>query len=126
MASDTSFNEQVEQFKQKIRNFEDTADENLIEKTALRLEKLNYAPPVIIPLTKFLRLTKDLLLEEIDRILAMPDQEACALAPDNPKECRDLRLQFISVQMFYYKKLMLLRQDDAETWDEIDELYVHD
>lgn len=126
MASDTSFNEQVEQFKQKIRNFEDTADENLIEETALRLEKLNYAPPVIIPLTKFLRLTKDLLLEEIDRILAMPDQEACALAPDNPKECRDLRLQFISVQMFYYKKLMLLRQDDAETWDEIDELYVHD
>ncbi|MEJ2057929.1 MAG: hypothetical protein P8X39_08855 [Desulfofustis sp.] len=126
MADQASFNEQVRQFKQKVRSFEDTADERQIEETAVRLERLNYAPPVIIDLKKFLRLTKDTLLEEIDHILAMPDAEACALAPDNPKECRDLRLQFISVQIFYYEKLMLLRQGDIETWDEIDELYVHD
>lgn len=126
MADQASFHEQVRQFKQKVRDFEDTADEKRIEETAVRLERLNYAPPVIIDLKKFLRLTRESLLEEIDRILAMPDAEACALAPDNPKECRDLRLQFISVQIFYYEKLMLLRQGDIETWDEIDELYVHD
>ncbi len=126
MATDNSFAEQIDQFRQKVGGFEDGADENLIEQTALRLEKLNYAPPVMIPVDRFLRLTRDSLLEEIDRILAMPDQEACALAPDNPAECRDLRLQFISVLIYYFEKLLLLRSGDIETWEEVDELYVHD
>ena len=126
MADQSVFEKQVEQFKQKVRNFEETVDKGQIEETAVRLERLNYAPPVIIDLKRFLRLTRESLLEEIDRILAMPDAEACALAPDNPRECRDLRLQFISVQIYYYEKLMLLRQGDIDTWEEIDELYVHD
>ncbi|MBT8354711.1 MAG: hypothetical protein KJO60_09320 [Desulfofustis sp.] len=126
MTTEPSFSEKVEQLKHKVRSFSDDADAPLIEETAQRLEKLNYAPPVIISIEKFLRLTKDSLLEEIDRILALPDAEACALAPDEPKKCEDLRLQFISVQIFYYEKLLLLRQGDIETWDEIDELYVHD
>jgi len=126
MADQASFQEQVEQFKQRVQNLDDSADETLIEETASRLEGLNYAPPVIIDLKQFLRLNRDSLLQEIDRILSMPDAEACALAPDNPAECRDLRLQFISVQIYYYEKLVLLRQGDIDTWEEIDELYVHD
>ena len=97
MAEELSFDEQVEALKQKVRNFSDQADQSSIEETAVRLEKLNYAPPVIIPQRKFLRLNKESLLQEIDRILAMPDQEACALAPDEPKKCEELRLQFLSV-----------------------------
>lgn len=126
MSEALSFEKQIAAFKQKVGNFDDQADAALIEETAVRLEKLNYAPPVIIPMERFLRLNRDSLLKEIDRILEMPDQEACALAPDNPKKCQDLRLQFISVQIYYYEKLLLLRQGDLETWDEIDELYVHD
>jgi len=126
MTSELSFEQQIEQLKQKVRKFEDEPGAALIEETAQRLEKLNYAPPVIISQGKFLRLTRDSLLEEIDRILELPDEEACALAPDEPEKCQDLRLQFISVQIFYYQKLLLLRQGDVDTWDEIDELYVHD
>ena len=123
MTAKLSFEEQVEQLREKVMDLDDDADMALIEETALRLEKLNYAPPVIISNFKFLRLTRELLQEEIDRILALPDAEACALAPDEPQKCQDLRLQFISVQIFYYEKLLLLRQGDVETWDEIDELY---
>lgn len=126
MTEQLSFTEQVEALKQKVRSFDDQVDQTLIEETAVRLEKLNYAPPVIIPMATFLRLNKNSLLQEIDRILAMPDHEACALAPDEPKKCQELRLQFIAVQIYYYEKLLLLRQGDLETWDEIDELYVHD
>ena len=126
MTAELSFEEQVEQLKQKVRNFKDEHAPALIEETAQRLEKLEYAPPVIIPLDRFLRLTRSSLLEEIDRILAMPDEEACALAPDEPEKCQDMRLQFISVQIFYYEKLLLLREGDIDTWDEIDELYIHD
>lgn len=126
MTTDNSFTEQIDQFRQKVGSFEDKVDEKLIEQTAIRLEKLNYAPPVMIPVDRFLRLTRDSLLQEIERILAMPDQEACALAPDNPAECRDLRLQFISVLIYYFEKLLLLRSGDIESWEEVDELYVHD
>jgi hypothetical protein len=66
------------------------------------------------------------LLVEIDRILAMPDGEACALAPDNTNKCEDLRVQFITVLIYYYKKLLELRKGNPEEWDEVDELYVHD
>lgn len=126
MTAELDFETRVEELKDKVRGFKNDAGSATIEETAERLEKLNYAPPVIIPLGRFLRLTKDSLLEEIDRILALPDQEACALAPDDHRKCQDLRLEFISVQIFYFEKLMLLRRGDAETWDEIDELYVHD
>ena len=126
MTEGLSFDEQVELLKQKVINLDEQSNETLIEETAVRLEKLGYTPPVIIPLKTFLRLDKESLLKEIERILEMPDHEACALAPDEPKKCQDLRLQFISVQIYYFEKLMLLRQGDSETWDEIDEMYVHD
>lgn len=126
MAKEQSFEVQVQKLKEEVETFDDTPNADLIEKTAVRLEKLNYSPPVMLPLSSFLRLTKYTLLEEIERILAMPDQEACALAPNEPKKCEDLRSQFISVEIFYYKLLIRLRQGDPEAWDEVDELYVHD
>ena len=71
-------------------------------------------------------LRQEELLAEIDRILAMPDGEACALASDNTEKCEDIRVQFITVLIFYYKKLLELRRGNPEAWDEVDELYVHD
>jgi len=56
----------------------------------------------------------------------MPDQKTCALAPDEPQKCQDLRLQFISVLIYYYKQLVLLRQGNPDAWNEVDEVYVHD
>jgi len=126
MTEKRAFAEQVESLKQKVRDIDETADAKLIEDTAQRLEKMGFTPPVMIPIAAFLRLNKDTLLQEIEKILAMPDQEACALAPNEPKKCEDLRIEFISVLIFYYEKLILLRGDDQEEWDEIDELYVHD
>ena len=126
MTDKPTFSEKISQFKEEIRNLHDITDPDIIESTAKRLEGLNYSPPVIIPIPVFLRLSKETLLNEVDKILAMPDQEACALAPDDPAKCRDLRIQFIAVQIYYYKILLSLREGDADAWDEIDELYVHD
>jgi hypothetical protein len=126
MSNEQTFSEQIDQLKETVKILPDDTAPDIIEDTARRLEKLNYAPPVIIPQATFLRLTKEALLGEIDNILAMPDQEACALAPDEPEKCQDLRVQFISVQIYYYKILLSLRQGDADAWDEVDELYVHD
>lgn len=126
MATDHSFSQKLEILKEEVRQLEDKAEANVVEETAVRLEGLQYAPPVIIPMEHFLRLTPSILLKEIDKIVDMSPQEVCALSPDDPQKCQDLRLQCIIVQIYYYKKLILLRQGDLEEWDEIDELYVHD
>ncbi len=126
MTIETSFLQQTTELKEKIDKLQDDCDKKVIEQTASRLEGLNYAPPVITPISVFLRMNKHALLDEVDRILALPDQEACALAPDDTRKCEDLRLEYIRVATFYYEKLILLRQGNAEEWDEVDELYVHD
>lgn len=126
MAEKKSFTVQVEELKAQIAKLPDNHSADTIEKTATRLEGLNYAPSVITPNKQFVRLNRQGVLDEVERILQMPEQEACALAPDDPQKCEDLRLQFIKVILFYYEKLLLLRDGNPDEWDEVDELYVHD
>jgi len=126
MTDAKSFTEKVDELKAQIRQLPDDHGAETIEQTAARLEGLNYAPSVITPNDAFLRLDKQGMLNEVDRIVEMPEQEACALAPGDDKKCEDLRLQFMKVILFYYQKLLRLRDGDADEWDEIDELYVHD
>jgi len=126
MTSSKTFSEKIDQLKEEVSRLPDITDRANIEQTAVRLEGLHYAPPLFMPVSDFLRLTTKSLLEEIDKILAMPDQEACQLVSDDSKKCEDLCLQHISVLVYHYKQLVLLRQEDPDTWDEIDEVYVHD
>lgn len=126
MGAKLTFEQQIDELRNQVRELDDTIADEIIEQTAIRLKGLNFSPPVITPLDDFLRMRRGDLLAEIERILAMPDAQACALAPDNTKKCEDLRVQFITVLLYYYTKLSQLRQGNAEEWDEVDELYVHD
>jgi len=126
MTGERTFALQVAEMRAEVEELVDEHDDIVIEETAKRLEGLHYSPPVITPIDCFLRMKKGSILGEIDRIAVMPEQEACALAPNDKKKCEDLRLQYMSVVLYYYRKLIALRKNDAEEWDEIDELYVHD
>ena len=126
MSTQQTFQHQIDDLRDQVRQLEDDLSDDIVEQTANRLKGLNFSPPVITPLDVFLRMQRRELLAEIERILAMPDAQACALAPDNKKKCEDLRVQFITVLIYYYKKLVQLRKGNPEEWDEIDELYVHD
>lgn len=126
MVLQDDFTTKVSRLKNEILELNDEAHIATIEETATRLEGLNYSPPISIHLATFLRLTGNTLILEIDKILDMPDEEACALAPDDPSKCQDLRIQFISVLLFYFKQLIRLRNGDVDAWDEVDEMYVHD
>lgn len=120
------FQRQVQQLKQKVSTMVDDTSDDYAEEVALRLTGLNFTPPVITPIQEFVRMRNDDFIDEIDRIVAMPDAEACALAPGDARKCADLRLQYLTVLLYYYTKLLGLRAGDAEEWDEVDELYVHD
>lgn len=127
MTNQNPFLDQIEDIKTMIADLPDNFSEEKREETASRLEGLNYSPSVITDNALFLRLDKQGILDEVDRIVAMPEEEACALAPPgDTRKCEDLRLQYIKVILFYYEKLILLRQGNADEWDEVDELYVHD
>jgi hypothetical protein len=125
MSAET-FEQQVTNLKNKVAELVDDTSDDHVEEVALRLEGLNFTPPVVTPLKLFVRLRNDDLLDEIDRILGLPDAEACALAPDDSRKCEDLRIQYITVLIYYYTKLLKLRGGDVDEWDEVDELYVHD
>lgn len=126
MDAQKTFRQQIDELQRQASRLDDNIDQSVIEETAARLQRLNFTPPIICPVDTFLTMRNQELLAEIDRILAMPDGEACALAPDSTEKCGDIRVQFITVLIFYYKKLLQLRQGNPEAWDEIDELYVHD
>jgi hypothetical protein len=126
MTAEKSFTERIADLQEEVHGLGEDGDDALIEATARRLEGVNFTPPVITPLARFLRLRKEGVLAEIDRILAMPEAEACALAPGNSSKCEDLRVQYITVIVYHYRKILALRHGSPEEWDEVDELYVHD
>lgn len=121
-----NFVKQIEGVKEEIEQLEDINTKDQIEDVAVRLERLGYSPPIITEIKRFIRFDRNGLRSEVDRILAMSDAEACALTPGSSVTCEDLRVQYLTVLIYYYKKLLALRSGDAEEWDEVDELYVHD
>lgn len=121
-----TFQQQIDQLRKTAGQLSDDHSDAHIEQVATRLEGLHFSPPVITPVTTLLRLRRASLLAEIDRILALEDSEACGLGLDDSRKCEDLRVQFITVLIFYYKKVVELRKGNPDEWDEVDELYVHD
>lgn len=126
MSSTSDFLQQVAQLQDELRLVVDQTDPKVVEETAVKLEGLNYAPTVILPVAEFLRIKKIDLLGKIEEIILLSDEEVYELAPGDPRSYFAIKLQFISAFVYYYKQLARLRRDVPEAWDEVDELYVHD
>ena len=125
MLNQNDFFEKLDVLKNEVRELDDR-DQPVIEETAARLEGFNYGPPVLLPVAQFLRCTKEKMLLEIDRIARLPESELADNESAEEKNSWELKLQHISVLVFYFKELVELRRGQPEAWDEIDELYVHD
>lgn len=126
MLNQEEFSEKVAGVQEEVRALGDTDDGSIIEETASRLEGFNYGPPVLMPVSEFLRCSKERLLVGIDHIVNLSESDLAAMDSTSGKNSRELKLQHISVMVFYYKELVDLRRGVPEAWDEVDELYVHD
>ena len=126
MLNQSDFLQKVSDLQDEVRALDDIGDLAVVEETAARLEGFNYGPPVLLPVADFLRLSKEKLLQEIDKIVKLPESEVPANESETEKNSWELKLQHISVLVFYFKELVPLRHGVPEAWDEIDELYVHD
>ncbi|MEE4313425.1 MAG: hypothetical protein V2J11_02965 [Desulfofustis sp.] len=125
MLTKQEFTEKVQQLVAEVRGMTGIDDPQNIAETAARLKGLNYAPPVGGGLDTFLSYTTSGLAEEIERLAALPDDQVDPL-PAPGEGVLDIKLQRISVLVFYFRELAELRRGVPEAWDEIDELYVHD
>lgn len=126
MQTDVTFFDKVGALKADVHQLEDILDKAVIDDVALRLAKINFSPPFTLPVSNFLHLTRHSLFEEIERTLSLKASEIKDLGFDSKDDYREEKLQHIAQLVYYFKQLTLLRQDDSEAWDEIDELYIHD
>jgi hypothetical protein len=126
MLSKTECLQKVDALRDDIRAMTDIDEPAMISETAARLKGLNYTPPVSVSLDTFLSFSTSGLLDEIDRISNLPDDDMAQ--PEGSEELGPwaIKLEHISVLVFYFKELAELRRGVGEAWDEVDELYVHD
>lgn len=121
MIEKKQYEQHVKELSAEIELIVEQHGADCIEQTASRLEKLQYAPPVPVTVAVFLRLDKTSLQAEVQKII-----DAVERGEEKTGPVLERCIQSIRVLLYYYRKLQLLRDDDPESWDEIDELYVHD
>jgi len=124
MLDKNDFLDQVRAIKLEVAAMAASDTPAVINDTANRLKGLNYTPPVGVPLDTFLSFTTTDLVAEIDRIANLSEAELPSAEGDDGEW--DLKLQLISVLVFYFRELVQLRKGVPEAWDEVDEIYVHD
>lgn len=126
MQAEATFFDKVGALRAEVHQLEDILDKAVIDDVAFRLNKINYSPPFTLPVADFLTLTRHTLFEEIEKTLALKAPEIQNLGFEPKDDYREEKLRHIAQLVYYFKQLTLLRQDDSEAWDEIDELYIHD
>ena len=126
MLNQIEFLEKIEKLEAEVRALGDIDDPDMIGATASNLKRLNYTPPVSIPVDTFLAYTTADLLGAIKRIVDLPDREVMQLTGRGELSPLEVKLEHVAVLVFYFKELADLRRQVPEAWDEVDELYVHD
>ena len=81
-----------------------------IEETARELEAMNYQPMLLNDVPDFLRITKSRLVDFITDLADRPGMTE----------------QHLSLLFYHYALLQRLRRNEAEAWDEVNELMEDD
>lgn len=97
-----------------------------IEKTAARLEGMNFSPTLLFPVHNFLRITRSKVLEEFDRISHLNHSQLVEMGIPKKEDENQYKEKQLSLLAYWYLLLNQLRRDVPEAWDEINELYEDD
>lgn len=124
--SDQNFAERIQEYKTTIRQLPDIDEPVFIQQTVERLERLHFAPTLILPLENFTSCSKADILREIDRIASLSEQEIQASGVRVNQDVQETKIEQIGLLVYHFTLLTRLRQDDPLAWDEIDELYGDD
>ena len=111
---------------QQVRELHDVDDKQAVEATITRLKCLNYMPIFIIETQNFFALTKADILKEIERLSNLTDAEMIEAGFSLDRDFLNLKITQMRLLVYHFRLLLRLRNDEADAWDEIDELYTDD
>ena len=124
--TDHEFLQKLDVLKTRIAALPDIVNTKTIQQTAARLEEIHFTPTLMLPIERFLYLTKADTLAEIDRIAALSDSDLRAQGIVLSQDANEIKLEQIGLLVYHFELLTDLRQDTPEAWDKIDELYAED
>jgi DNA-binding MarR family transcriptional regulator len=125
MTTERQFHAHVEALKASVQALPDVSDDARIQRTAARLTGLHFTPTLMLPTDGFVYFSKSDLLAEIDRVAAFTADEVRNLVA-TPQDTREIQREHLNLLGYHFMLLTRLRLDDAQAWDEIDELYGDD
>ena len=99
--------EYTQEILHKIETMPPDADPAEIEETAKELQAMNYQPTLLNDVPDFFHMTKSSLVQLIVDLTGKPD---------------GLTEQHLSLLLYHYSLLQRLRNNEAEAWDEVNEL----
>ena len=116
----------AEQKKTEVRRKAGSWNRSTIDRVAADLERYGYEPGIFFPVPDFPSYTADQLVEEIDRIVAMDDEEVEGFALSGERTVEEIKRINIDMLVSQFYLLERLRDGEPEAWDEIHELYEDD
>ncbi|MBN2163030.1 MAG: hypothetical protein JXR25_05190 [Pontiellaceae bacterium] len=109
-----------------LQEFPEDAPAEKIESTAHDLEGMNYEPVLLLKTSGFLRMGREALEAEIDRVLTMPDAEMMAEGFSATANFGEFKAKHLQLLVYHYGLLCRLRADEPDAWDTINELMEDD
>lgn len=112
--------------KSEVRQNAGTWDRSTIDRVAVDLERYGYEPGVFFPVPDFPYYSGEEMEEEIDRIVAMDEEEIEGLSLSRDRSVQEVKQITIDILTSQFMLLERLRAGEPEAWDEIHELYEDD
>lgn len=109
-----------------LKEFPKDAPAEKIEETAKTLENKHYEPLLLLKTPGFLRMGRNDLELEIDRVTKMSDEEMMAEGFAANADFNLFKAKHLQLLVYHYGLLCRLRADDPTAWDTIYELYEDD
>jgi alpha-D-ribose 1-methylphosphonate 5-triphosphate synthase subunit PhnL len=116
----------METLRKAYENLPEDSSAEQIEITAKALERRKFSPVLLLEVRDFTHLTKRKMLDEFDRVMALPPTAKAlkaVVAINDPQQVKEKHLATLLNQ---YLLLCGLRKDDASAWDVVNELYEDD
>lgn len=110
----------LETVSQDIDKLEQDPAADVIEQTAVELERYDYTPLLLTDVTGFARYTKATLKQRCREILQADEQKRPAFAEEmSPEAYQDKQIKML---LYQYAHLQRLRRGDPEAWDQVTEV----
>ncbi len=109
-----------------LKQFPADAPADKIESTARTLEGMNYEPVLLFKEPDFLRMGRQALEKESERVREMTVKEMMAEGFAQNANFNEFKAKHLQLLIYNYSLLCRLRSDDPTAWDTISELYEDD